>query len=109
MMRLRRPHPDQFPFEWSRDAEIERIIEARVAIRAEAAALRWRLQLTLIETVVMAGLVLAVGTALNQPSGLVLRAAAAVGTACLASGILLILISGLTGHFVARYRRWRGQ
>ncbi|MGZ2984043.1 hypothetical protein, partial [Pseudomonas aeruginosa] len=49
VMRFKRPHPDQLPFEWSKDAEIERIIEARVAIRAEAAALSWRLRLIVIE------------------------------------------------------------
>ena len=108
-MRFRRSHPDQLALDWSKDAEIERIIEARVAIRAEAAALRWRFRLILIETTLMAALVLAAGLALHQPPALVLRGAVIVGVACLVSGLLLILLSGLTGQLVARYRRWRGQ
>ncbi|WP_223806412.1 hypothetical protein [Novosphingobium sp. LASN5T] len=86
---------------------MERIIEARVAIRAEAAALRWRFRLILIESAGMAALVLGAGAALHQPIGLLLRAGAMVGGACLLSGLLLIALSGLTGHFAARYRRWR--
>ena len=108
-MRIRRTHPGQLPRDWSKDAEIERIIEARVAIRSEAAALRWRFRLILIETVLMASLVLAAGLVLHQPTGLVLRGAAMVGAACLMSGLLLIALAGLTGHLIARYRRWRGQ
>jgi hypothetical protein len=108
-MRFKRPHPDQFPFDWSKDAEIERIIEARVAVRAEAAALHWRFRLIAIESTLMAGLVLAGGFALNGPPGLVLRSAATVGAACLVSGLLLILLSGITGNLATRYRRWRGR
>lgn len=108
MMRFRRPHPDQLPLDWSKDAEIERIIEARVAIRSEAAALRWRFRLILIETVPMAGLVLAAGLVLHQPTDMVLRGALMVAGACLVSGVLLIALAGLTGHLIARYRRWRG-
>jgi len=108
-MRFKRSHPDQLPLDWSKDAEIERIIEARVAIRAEAAALRWRFRLILIETGLMAALVLAAGLALKQPTIAVLRGAAIVGAACLASGVLLILLSGLTGQLAALYRRWRNQ
>ena len=108
-MRLQRSHPDQLPLDWSKDAEIERIIEARVAIRAEAAALRWRFRLILIETVLMASLVLAAGLALHQPTVMVLRGAAMVGVACLISGLLLIALAALTGHMIARDRRWRGQ
>lgn len=88
---------------------MERIIEARVAIRAEAAALRWRFRLILIEGAGMAALVFGAGAALHQPIRLVLRAAAMVGAACLVSGLLLIGLSCLTGHLAARYRRWRKQ
>lgn len=108
-MRLRPTHPDQLDLDWSRDPEIERIIEARVAIRSEAAALRWRFRLIVIETVLMASLVLAAGLVLHQPTGLVLRGALIVGGACLVSGLLLIGLSGLTGRLIARYRRGRGQ
>ena len=108
-MRFQRSHPDQLPLDWSKDAEIERIIEARVAIRSEAAALRWRFRLILIETVLMASLVLAAGLVLHQPTGMVLRGALIVGAACLVSGLLLIALAAFSGHLIARYRRWRGQ
>jgi hypothetical protein len=114
-MMLRRNSPiHQLPLEFAppkfgRDAEQERMIEARVAIRAEAAAMRWRFRLILIESAMMAGLVLAAGLTLGQPTVLVCRSAAVVGAACLASGLLLIALSGLTGHLLSRYRRWRNK
>jgi hypothetical protein len=108
-MRFKRSHSGQLDLDWSKDAEIERIIEARVAIRSEAAALRWRFRLILVETVLMASLVLAAGLVLHQPTGMVLRGAAIVGAACLVSGLLLIALAAFTGHLIARYRRWRGQ
>ena len=37
----RKPHPDQLALELSPDADLETVIEARVAARAEADALRW--------------------------------------------------------------------
>jgi len=109
MMLRRNSQIQQLPLEFGKNAEQERMIEARVAIRAEAAAMRWRFRLILIETMMMAGLVLAAGLALGQPARLVCRSAVVVGIACLASGLLLIALSGLTGHLVSRYRRWRGQ
>lgn len=108
-MRRKSSHSAQLDLDWSKDPEIERIIEARVAIRAEAAALRWRLRLIVIETLLMAALVLGAGMALKQPIGLALRGAVLVGLACLASGLLLILLSGLTVRLFAGYRRWRSQ
>jgi len=109
MMLRRKPHPDQLTLGFGKDAEIERIIEARVAIRAEAAAIRWRFRLVLLETLMMSSLVLAAGIALDQPTMLVLRGAVIVGLACLVSGMLLILLSGAAGLALSRYRRWRGQ
>ena len=106
MMRQRVSHPDQMNLDWSKDAEIERIIEARVAIRAEAAALRWRFRLILVESVMMTVLVLAAGFTLGQPTTLVLRGAFLVGIACFASGMLLIVLSGAACHLTARLRRW---
>lgn len=108
-MRFQRNHPDQLPLDWSKDAEIERIIEARVAIRAETAALRWRFRLILIETVLLACLMLAAGLVLDRPTGMVLRATAMVSAACLVGGLLLIALSALTGRLVARIRRRRGK
>lgn len=109
MMRIRRHHPGQLTLDWSKDAEIERIIEARVAIRCEAAALRWRFRLILIESVLMGTLVLGAGFALRQPADRILRSAAMVSGACLVSGLLLIALAGFSGYLVARFRRWRGQ
>lgn len=87
--------------------ELERMIEARVAIRAEADAIRWRFRLIVIETVMMASLVLAAGLVLKLPADLVLRGSAVVGAACLTSGVLLIGLSGLSGYLLSRWRRWR--
>jgi len=107
MMRQRPSHPDQMSLDWSKDAEIERIIEARVAIRAEAAALRWRFRLIFIESLMMAALVLAAGLTLGQPTPLVMRGAFLVGIACLASGMLLIVLSGVTCNILDHVRRRR--
>lgn len=114
MMLRRDPHTPQLPLEFGTpkfgsDADLERMIEARVAIRAERSALRWRFRLILIETAMMAALVLVAGFALGQPTALVLRGAAVVGAGCLASGLVLIGLSGLTGHLVSAYHRWRSQ
>ncbi|GFM31013.1 uncharacterized protein PY1_contig-13-276 [Novosphingobium sp. PY1] len=107
MMRTRRPHPDQMTLDWSKDAEIERIIEARVAIRAEAQAIRWRFRLIFVESLMMAALVIAAGFTLGQPMPLVMRGAFLVGIACFASGMLLIVLSGVTCNVLDRLRRWR--
>ena len=107
MMRQRPSHPDQMSLDWSKDAEIERIIEARVAIRAEAAALRWRFRLILVESVMMTALVLAAGFTLGQATALVLRGAFLVGIACFTSGMLLIVLSGVACHLSERLHRWR--
>jgi hypothetical protein len=107
MMRTRRAHPDQMTLDWSKDAEIERIIEARVAIRAEAQAIRWRFRLIFVESLMMAALVLAAGFTLGQPTPLVMRGAFLVGIACFTSGMLLIVLSGVTCNVLDRLRRWR--
>jgi hypothetical protein len=100
---------DLSSFDSSKDAQLERMIEARVAIRAEAEAIRWRFRLIAIETVMMASLVLAAGLALNQPHAMVLRGALIVGAACFASGVMLIGLSGATGLAISAYRRWRAR
>ncbi len=106
---FRKPHPDQLPFEWSKDAQMERIIAARVAIRAEREAIRWRVRLICIETVMMGALVIATGFASSQPVARVLRAALFVGGACLGSGLLLIALSAGCSLLIARFRRWRAR
>jgi hypothetical protein len=104
-----RPHPDQLPLGFGKDAEIERMIEARVAIRAEAAAIRWRFRLVILETVMMSSLVIAAGVALGQPTWLVVRGAVVVGITGLATGLLLIALSGATGILISKFRRWRAR
>ncbi|MDJ0277721.1 hypothetical protein QLH51_13025 [Sphingomonas sp. 2R-10] len=106
---FRKPHPDQIAFEWSKDAAVERMIEARVAIRAEVEAIRWRFRLICMETVTMGVLVAAAGIALDQPTARVIHAAIGVSLACLASGLLLIALSAGCGLLVTRYRRWRAR
>lgn len=106
-MRSSPSHPDQLLLELGKDDELERIIERRVAIRAEADAWRWRLRLVLIETLLMATLIVAAGIALDQPRGMVVRSALAVGGACFVSGLLLIGLSGVCGRLVSAFRRWR--
>jgi hypothetical protein len=105
----RKPHPDQFALDLSKDAALERMIEARVAIRAESAAIRWRFRLILIESVMITTLVLVAGLTLKQPTPLVLRGALIVGVGCLLSGVLLIGLSGVTGHLLSSFRRWRAR
>ena len=62
-MSRRRVSRDQLPlgFIKNADADLERMIEARVAARAEADALRWRFRLVIIESVMIASLVLTAG------------------------------------------------
>lgn len=100
----RRPPP-----KFGADAEIERIIEARVALRAQGEAVRWRLRLVVIEAVLMALLVIVLGLALQQPSELVVRGALIVGLGCFATGLLMIALSAAVGLVLARIRRWRMQ
>jgi hypothetical protein len=106
----RRPaSPDQLPLRLveSSEDELERIVGARVAARAEADALRWRFRLVIIESVMIASLVLAAGIVLDQPTGLVLRGAAMVGGGCFLTGLILIGLTGLTSRLLARLRRRR--
>jgi len=102
-----RPHPDQLQQHLAREDEMERIIEARVAVRAERQAFQWRIRLILIETLMMGMLVAVAGFSLHQPWAQVIRSAIIVAGACFASGGVLILASGATGWLVSRIRRWR--
>ncbi|MBO9379499.1 hypothetical protein GG804_22255 [Sphingomonas histidinilytica] len=108
-MLKRNSNPDQFALGFGKDAEIERIIEARVAIRAEAEAIHWRFRLVLIETTLMSGLVLAAGLALGQPTAIVLRGAVIVAVACFVTGAILIALSGVTGMLLSKVRKWRAR
>jgi hypothetical protein len=113
-MLKRKPQPNQMTFglctfDSSKDAQLERMIEARVAVRAEAAAIRWRFRLMMIEAAMMTCLVLVAGFALNQPHGMVVRSALIVGAACLASGLMLIGLSGAIGLAISAFCRWRAR
>lgn len=88
-------------------AVFDRLLEAHVIVRLERDAWRWRFRLLTLETVMMAGLVLAAGLALHQPTLLVLRAALMVGASCFASGMLLLGLSTGTGKLLTRWRARR--
>ncbi|MDF0491155.1 hypothetical protein PX554_23815 [Sphingomonas sp. H39-1-10] len=99
-------HPDQLMLDWESDPAIQARIEALVAARAEAQSFRWRFQLMVIESVMMGSLVIAAGTALNQPTGMVIRSGFLVAAACFASGMLLIGLTAATALGLRRFRRW---
>ncbi|AMK25830.1 hypothetical protein [Sphingobium sp. TKS] len=109
MMRKPSTHPDQLPLGFGKDAEIERIIEARVAIRAEAEAIRWRFRLMVIETILLTSLVIVTGLMLHQPPMLIARGAVLIGVTCLSTGLLLILLTGLTGKCLSALRSWKAR
>lgn len=102
-----KPHPGQLALEFSPGDDLEAYIEARVAARAEADALRWRFRLVVIESVMLASLVLVAGVVLDQPMGLVLRGAGIVGAGCFVTGLILIGLTGAAGRLIARFRRPR--
>ena len=101
--------PDQLPLRLveTGDNDLERIVEARVAKRAEADALRWRFRLVVIETMMIASLVLVAGLVLEQPTGPVLRGAALVGAGCFLTGLLMIALTGAVSRLLAKLRRPR--
>lgn len=80
------------------------LFDTAVAAAAEKQALRWRFRLVVIESVMMAGLVLVAGLFLNLPSMMVIRASLSVGMACFLSGLLLIWLSGVSGRLISRWR-----
>ena len=108
-MRRTAPHPGQLPLGFGKDAEIERMIEARVAIRAEAEAIRWRFRLMIVETLLLITMVIVTGLVLHQPTAIIARGALLIGATCLSTGILLILLTGLMGKLLSRTRQWRSR
>ena len=107
MLRTDPGHPDQLPLDLTADLELERVIEARVAVRCEAEAVRWKFRLVAIETLMMGTLVAAAGIALGQPSMLVARAALVVTVSCFATGLLLLGLSAGSARLLTRFKRWR--
>jgi len=106
-MRKTPPHPDQLALRFGKDSEIERIIEARVAIRAEAEAIRWRFRLILIETGMLTLFVLIAGWLIGEPLGKIFSSALFVCAGCLASGIILVALSGGISMGASRWQRWK--
>lgn len=104
-MLKRPPHPDQLTLDLAKDAELERIIEARVTARAEAEALHWRFRLVVIESLMLTTLVVAAGITLGQPTGTVLRGAAVIGASCFVTGLLLIGLTGAASRVIAQWRK----
>ncbi|PTR12604.1 MULTISPECIES: hypothetical protein [unclassified Novosphingobium] len=96
--------PNQMPMVFGQTEATERMIEARVAIRAENEAIRWRLRLILTESCLMTALVVGGGLAVKLPIMVVLRSSALIGLACLATGFLLIGLSVVTNHLITRIR-----
>lgn len=107
MRRLFNAHPDQMKRQWPDDDLIERTVEERVAERFEAESFRWRFRLVGIETVMMGSLVLIAGLALHQPTMLVLRATALVAASCFATGLLLVVLTGLASRLLTKL--WRSR
>ncbi|KAB2858628.1 MULTISPECIES: hypothetical protein [unclassified Sphingopyxis] len=81
------------------------LFDAAVAAVAERQALGWRFRLVMIESVMMAGLVLIAGLLVDQPTSLFTQASVTVGIACFASGLVLIWLSSVTSGLMLR---WRG-
>lgn len=90
---------------------MEREIENRVAQRLKQDAWLWRFRLVVIETIMMATLIVAAGIVLGKTPFAIVRAAVMVGAACLGSGMILLALSMGATHgwsaFIERYRRWR--
>ncbi|KKW90161.1 hypothetical protein [Sphingobium chungbukense] len=106
-MRKAPSHPIHLCRDFGRDAEMERIIEARVAIRAEAEAIRWRLRLIVIETAILTIMVLLAGWLLDQPLASVLRSGLLVCAGASTSGILLVGLSGGVSMGLSRLAHWK--
>ncbi|PAL24259.1 hypothetical protein [Sphingopyxis sp. GW247-27LB] len=105
-MKRRSIHPDQFEMHLDAMLPSDRaLFDAAVAAVAERQALGWRFRLVVIESVMMAGLVLVVGRLVDQPSSLVTQASVTVGITCFASGLLLIWLSSVMSALMLR---WRG-
>ncbi|ALH81530.1 hypothetical protein E5675_05805 [Sphingopyxis sp. PAMC25046] len=105
---MKRPslHPDELAMQLDAMLPADRaLFDAAVAAVAERQALGWRFRLVMIESVMMAGLVLIAGLLVDQPTSLFTQASVTVGIACFASGLVLIWLSSVTSGLMLR---WRG-
>ena len=99
-------HPDELAMQLDAMLPADRaLFDAAVAAVAERQALGWRFRLVMIESVMMAGLVLIAGLLVDQPTSLFTQASVTVGIACFASGLVLIWLSSVTSGLMLR---WRG-
>lgn len=112
-MKCHSPHPEQLPVALGdtpakEPMTSEQMIKAHYAIEAERDAIRWRLRLVVIESIMMTALLLGAGIAMHHGPGTALRNAVLVGLACLLTGVLLILLSAATSRAVTHlYDRCR--
>lgn len=107
---MKRPstHRDQLEMQLDAMLPADRaLFDAAVAAVAERQALGWRFRLVVIESTMMAGLVLVAGLLVDQPTSVVTQASVTVGIACFASGLLLIWLSSVTSGLMRRWRRRR--
>lgn len=105
---MKRPslHPDELAMQLDAMLPADRaLFDAAVAAVAERQALGWRFRLVMIESVMIAGLVLIAGLLVDQPTSLFTQASVTVGIACFASGLVLIWLSSVTSGLMLR---WRG-
>ena len=108
-MKRRSIHRDQLQMQLDGMMPADRaLFDAAVAAVAERQALGWRFRLVVIESLMMAGLVLVAGLLVDQPTSIVAQASVTVGIACLVSGLLLIWLSSVTSGLMLRWRRRRG-
>lgn len=107
---MKRPsiHSDELEMQLDAMLPADRaLFDAAVAAVAERQALGWRFRLVVIESVMMAGLVLVAGLLVDQPTPRVTQASVTVGIACFASGLLLIWLSSVMSGLMLRRRQRR--
>lgn len=104
-MATHKSHADQLTLELAPGDELDRLIEARAVEIAEMQAFNWRVRLIVIESVMLATLVLAAGIALELPATKILTGAAVAGGGCFLTGFALIGLTGAASRLLARFRR----
>ncbi|SNS67773.1 hypothetical protein SAMN06295912_11241 [Sphingomonas laterariae] len=104
-MATRKPHADQLTLELAPGDELDRIIEQRAAEMAEAQAVIWRFRLIVIESFMLAALLLAAGLALDLPAEKVVFGAGVAGGGCLLTGVALIALTDAASRLLTKFRR----
>ncbi|NKJ00359.1 hypothetical protein [Novosphingobium sp. SG707] len=106
-MNGRKPHPDQLSILYGQSESPQPLHPPLTTFEAEREAVRWRARLVLIESVMMAALMLGAGLAMNHGFRTALQNAVLVGIACLLTGMLLIGLSALASRLLMRLSRRR--